>query len=193
MKPALSRYNPVSLEQLRNADKHVFVELASLTSGGLGIRPDGTFPVETAMPLILLSPDFLHLLMQIPQSGSGQLSGVKDAGAKSQGKGSKRTSRSRSRRRKITEQHEKNRVANASRNKGKQGKSKSKGKGKGVPYDATTETGKTEAGENICYDFNLGGCDKTDAGSKCAKGWHVCWKKGCGKSHTSAQHAKAMV
>ena len=36
------------------------------------------------------------------------------------------------------------------------------------------------AGENnepICFDCNLGGCDKAKCGEKCPKGWHKKMKK----------------
>ena len=33
---------------------------------------------------------------------------------------------------------------------------------------------KNQAGENICYGFNLKNCSATSPGGKCNKGHHVC-------------------
>lgn len=192
MRPPLARYNKVSLEQIENADRHVFVELAADTAGGLARRPDGSYPVAVSMTRIINSPEFLFLLMQMP-AASGSSHTVKDtSGAKGSGK-NRGTSRSRSRRRKVTETQEKNAARNAAgkgRGKGKQGKAGKGSKGKGSPpFNAATEVGRTADGLPICYAFNTNGCKEASPGDRCSKGFHVCWKIGCGLSHSSHQHA----
>lgn len=191
MRPALQKYSKVSLEQLENADRHVFTQLAEKTAGGVGVRGDGTFPVEQAMVEILESSEFLFLLMQMPSGAGSSASTIRQPKADNK----RQNSRSRSRRRKITEQQEKNRASNLA-SKGKSGKAKGGGKGRGKggkamgksPFDPSTETGRTSDGSPICYAFNTGGCNATTPGSRCDKGFHVCWKIGCGQSHTSLQH-----
>lgn len=192
MRPALARYSRVSLEQLENADRHVFVELASFTAGGVGVKADGTIPVQAGMKEILSSPDFQFLLMQMPLSGgsSGQASRAVVTRTGGKGRGD---SRSRSRRRKITETQEKNRKAKESnkvsgKGGGKAGRGKaSKGKSKG-PFDSRTEVGRTVDGSPICFGYNTAGCTGCGPGERCTKGFHVCWKIGCGQAHPSSQH-----
>ena len=190
MRPALQKYNKVSLEQLENADRFVFTQLAELTAGGVGVRGDGTYPVEKAMEVILGSSEFLFLLMQMPGGGS---SASTNRQPKAEDK--RQSSRSRSRRRKITEQQEKNRVTNsAGRGKAAKAKAGGKGRGKGgkslgkAPFNPASETGRTSDGSPICYAYNTGGCTATTAGNRCDKGFHVCWKIGCGQPHAGPQH-----
>ena len=195
MRPSAHKYAKVSLEQLENADKHVFIEIGARTVGGVGVRPDGTIPVEVAMRDILNSPEFLFLLMQMPAtSGGNSSSGSKQVSSKGSGK-NRGTSRSRSRRRKVTEMQDRNRKANAtaraSSSSGKGQKTKggkaSKGRSKG-PFDPSTEVGRTVDGAPICFAFNTGGCTECSPGERCSKGFHVCWKIGCGQSSSSHSH-----
>ena len=196
MRPAVHKYAKVSLEQLENADKHVFVEIGARTVGGVGVRPDGTIPVEVAMRDILNSPEFLFLLMQMPStSGGSAASSSKQVSSKGSGK-NRGSSRSRSRRRKVTEMQDRNRKANATargssssgkgQKAGKGGKA-SKGRSKG-PFDPSTEVGRTVDGAPICFAFNTGGCTECSPGERCSKGFHVCWKIGCGQAHSSHSH-----
>lgn len=197
MRVPLTKYNAVTLEQLENADRFVFAELASMTAGGLGVRPDGVFPVEESMAKILVCPEFQFLLMQMP-GGSSSSSGnpPKQAATGDKKRGS---SRSRSRKRKVTQQIEVNRLANIAAGKGKPAKGKSKGgKGKGSgkasqkgPFDASTEVGRMTDGSPICFAFNTGGCNLCAPGERCVKGFHVCWKIGCARPHSSHQHASS--
>jgi hypothetical protein len=195
MRPPVHKYAKVTLEQLENADKFVFIEIGARTVGGVGVRPDGTIPVEVAMQEILKSPDFLFLLMQMPVSGGGSSSsGSKHVANKGAGK-TRGNSRSRSRRRKITEMQDRNRKANESSrsnssgkgSKGGKGGKATKGRAKG-PFDPSSEVGRTVDGAPICFAYNTGGCTECAPGERCSKGFHVCWKIGCGKAHSSHSH-----
>ena len=194
MKAPMTRYCKVSLEQIENADRHVFIELATVTAGGVCVRPDGSYPVVDAMRDIMASSEFAFLLMQMPRHSAAAASS--GAETKALGKNKDRgTSRSRSRRRKLTETHEKNRVANIAAGRGKAVKQNLKGKGKGKgmqkgkgPFDPTTETGRTADGSPICFAYNTGGCALTLTANRCEKGFHVCWKIGCGAAHSSHAH-----
>ena len=67
--------------------------------------------------------------------------------------------------------------------KGK-GKSKGKGKGKGavrMPAELSEGVPSTTRGLPICFDHNLGRCQRPVANGKCDRGLHVCCIKGCFK------------
>ena len=196
-KPPLHGYARITLEQVENADRHVFQRIASLTQSGLLRKANGDYPVEVAMTTVLLEPDFLFLLMQMPLSSSS--------------KGSQSTAdarpvtvrdRSRSRKRKTTEDNARRAAANIAK-KGAKGPAKGaakggrNGSGKGaksagknrVPgFDSATQTNRTAAGEPICYGFQDGSCTVCSPGERCPRGWHVCWFKACGQNHQGRSH-----
>ena len=192
MRPALHKYCRVTMEQVENCDRFVFTELAMRTAGRVGVRPDGTFPVEVALRQIMDSSEFSFLLMQMPAGGNAAKTRSEPSV-----KGAKRSSRSRSRRRRITEEQESNRQRNASDGRAKKPKSKAKGQSKGrgkssskgpAPFNPATETGRTADGFAICYAYNTNGCSLAAPGERCIKGFHVCWKIGCGRAHASNSH-----
>jgi len=39
-------------------------------------------------------------------------------------------------------------------------------------------------GSNICFAFNLQGCDKAKDGKRCRRGLHVCARPGCHGAHS---------
>ena len=78
------------------------------------------------------------------------------------------------------------------------GKHKGKGKGKGkgkrkspMPKLLIGNWSTNRDGEPLCFNFNLQGCDKAKAGSRCDKGWHLCAKPHCLKAHALPDHGAA--
>jgi hypothetical protein len=72
---------------------------------------------------------------------------------------------------------------------GKGGKDSTIGRGTSLPQNLVGKASRTEAGEPICYDYNLEhGCSNAKPGERCSKGWHVCMEPGCGKAHTLKMH-----
>ena len=71
------------------------------------------------------------------------------------------------------------------------GKGKSKGSNKGprVPYQIIQAggVGKTPDGSNICFKYNIEGCDDAADGSSCRRGKHCCAK--CFANHSLKDHS----
>jgi hypothetical protein len=76
-------------------------------------------------------------------------------------------------------------------NKTPKGKGKSKGSNKGprVPYQIIQAggVGKTPDGSNICFKYNIEGCDDASDGSTCKRGKHCCAK--CFGNHSLKDHS----
>ena len=76
-------------------------------------------------------------------------------------------------------------------NKTPKGKGKSKGSNKGprVPYQIIQAggVGKTPDGSNICFTYNIEGCDDASDGSTCKRGKHCCAK--CFGNHSLKDHS----
>jgi len=192
-------YSRVSLEQVANADRYLFTRIAALTTAGVSMRPDGSWPVADAVAAILLEPEFSFLLMQMPgKAGQGSSSSTIPVKRSERG-----DSRSRSRRRKVTEMHAKNRAAKeaaraakgSGKGKGKAGrgagggpKGSGKGRGKFSRFDPAVETSKTADGKPICFGFQDGSCTAAVPGAACPRGMHVCWKISCGLAHAGQDH-----
>lgn len=194
-RPALFQYQRVTMEQIENADRHVFIRLAALTTGGVGQKADGTWPVKEAMDGVLVEPELAFLLMQMPtRAGAGNATSSSNA-TKVTKKSERGDSRSRSRRRKITEQNSRNRAANEatkgtkgnSKSKGA-GKAKGKGKGKASRFNPAVETSRTHDGRPICFAYQDGSCSSVAPGQTCSRGYHGCWKIGCTQTHAGKDH-----
>ena len=64
-----------------------------------------------------------------------------------------------------------------------------KGKGKGRVPEAIMKLGgvaRNPCGENLCYAFNINGCNEAADGAKCRRGLHVCAK--CFSPHSIQNH-----
>ena len=199
----LRGYKVCSLEQVENADRHIFTRLAELTTGGLAKRPDGIFPVAEGVSNIVAESEFTYLLMQMSgaQSSSSasrplqvQQQTVVGKKPKSAARGD---SRSRSRRKRVTEDQQKRAALNrlAREGKGAKGKGRGKGKGKGKGrseafrmMDPLIETNMTANGEPICFGYQDGSCNACQPGQRCPRGWHQCWKIACTQNHRGMDH-----
>ena len=86
--------------------------------------------------------------------------------------------------------------------KGKAPKGKGKGKDRGknnegrrnvgfqMPWGLEGCVANLEDGTNrrLCFGCNLGECTLAQPGQQCPKGFHLCAKPSCGKSHAACDH-----
>ena len=168
--PPDSNYQAVSMAQILQADKQLFIVLAGLSRTGIaptcaGVRPlDAMMAAARADPQVtaLLQPLPVGLANKRPKLQAGVLpppqpyAGVERA--KGSGKGAQR------------------------------GKGAGKGKGSrkgGLPEALRGMHFKTPQGDPICYGYNLpGGCSRGEA----CRNKHVCCMPGCYAEHPLSGH-----
>ena len=156
--PPLANYKFVSVEQILNADKSLWVKVSDSTRGRLNVAtgPRKVFDVE--FEKFCDHPEVLQHLMPLQQSSSAKGSGHHD---------DLPTDRFRH-----------------GGDKGDKGKGKGKGKAKGlgipVPDDCEIFVDITQLSKK----WQVGRCSAmVKAGKRCMIGWHLCWKKNCHRAH----------
>jgi hypothetical protein len=153
----LTGYREISLEQVLQADKQAFIAMSDLCRSGLGRNGVGDRKPEVALIQIRLDPMVMTLLNPLPRGNAQPRPASEPKGSKGHSKGAK--------------------IPGFIRDIAKPSKGKGKGKGKqNLPRAMIGMHGKTEAGEAICYGFNLAGCAACSPGARCPKGFHVCAK-----------------
>ncbi len=190
---------PVSIDQLRQADKRIWelvIEKVSSTAQGLRINGDGTYPVDVALREALADPRVGLLLIHKPRGGGG---GASVAGAKRQQppqrapseapQGTGRTAKKRQRRNQNATQAaaqiaELRSQLAAAQGKGAGGGGRGSAKGSGkaggkpgvrMPRDLQGLRARDDHEQNICFDFNLAhGCQNAVEGGRCRRGRHCC-------------------
>ena len=157
-------YGRTSVSQIVNADKAVWAKLLED-----GIRPrreaNGEFPLDKHLMKALESYAVSFTLLPLPQA---KKPAAPVASPKPQAT-----------------------VKNTWFQKPTKGKGKSKGSSKGprVPYQIVQAggVGKTPDGSNICFKYNIEGCDEAADGASCRRGKHCCAK--CFGSHSLKNHS----
>ena len=155
-------YSRTSFRQVLEADKKLFEELANATRHGVQATVNGR-PLDLVFEDCMNKPEVVHLLQPLMGKSTEYKSEDKPA--------PNRPSPYRS--------------PNPSKSKGK---GKAQGKSKGSPKMPLVLLNggcraTTNAGDAICYGFNLGTCtNKVNAG-RCDRGYHVCALPKCGKHH----------
>ena len=167
-------YAKISMQQLINADRKLFVKLAELTRSGVQLTATGR-PCDAVFKEAMDHPDVLHLLQPLPASSSSAAKRPRDS----------------------------NDDSTSSRPVRPKGKNKGKGRGNNQTSGSVTirmpaglEEGQpgTKGGNPICFDYNLAGCKLSVFKGRCKKGLHVCCYKGCfQQNHTyqTCPHKKA--
>ncbi|CAK9110570.1 unnamed protein product [Durusdinium trenchii] len=167
-------YNEVTVQQVLRADRAAFLLLAErLTT--LKPKPDGTKPLEEALPTVLSHPSVsFHLLPLAKQPDRPP----KDS------KWLKRSQTS------LATQESPNKFLKVKgKGKGKGKGKRDKGRGPNVPKDLIGKALETSDGDRICWPFNMSsGCKDAAVGNACSRGLHVCAEPGCGKAHSLLQH-----
>ena len=167
-------YARTSKQQLRRADEVAFEIMAKATEGGVK-RVGGHRPLDATIDRVLAHRDYNLALQPLPASS-----------------GSSNDKRQ-------TDQDFDRRVAPRTDRAGKGEKGKGKGSKKGTgskgsqdkkPKGALPEQlrhpgcdARDAKGNNICFAYNIDGCDAAPPGGTCPKGRHVCVLASCRKGH----------
>jgi hypothetical protein len=182
---SLPGYAQVTLEQVRRADKEVFMRLAEKTRGGIVQAAGDERPLDCFVDGIISEPRICALLF--PLQGHSRSSGSEGGQSKRGGDEIQRL------------REEVKRLKHSdSGNKGK-GKAKSKGnsKGKGQGKRSTMPSEligmcSTYNGQPLCFNYNTTrGCISGVA--KCDRGLHKCAFPGCGGDHPLKNCTKKAV
>ena len=153
-------YAKTTFRQLLEADKKLFEELSNETRQGVQTTVKGR-PLDLVFEECMNKPEVMHLLQ--PLMGRSNEGKVEDKPHPS------RTSP----------------YKPPSTGKGK-GKNKSKSKSSPKMPTVLVNGGcraTTNAGDPICYGFNLGTCSNKVNAGRCDRGFHVCALPRCGKHH----------
>ena len=169
-------------------------------------RRNGERPLDKALSVVMRSEDVLCLCMPLPtgarssagdeRGGKRTADGVAADETAEQGQ-SKNALKNQNKR--LKQQLAKAKAKAAAALKDLQGKGIGKGaggpgagngtRGFNMPRELVGGVPRDEAGEPLCFDFNMGhGCDKAPPGGKCSKGKHLCCVPGCFKAHAFVAH-----
>ena len=190
----LPGFGKVTTQQLRNADVELWRMVSERCRRGIRVEADGGRPVDTAIKELMFAPEVRFLLMPAmakshPHAGGGNAGSSNDH-TRSNDANSDATSRDRKRIRELEQQ-----LNSVKKQRMNQGGGKSKGRGKRganreipMPAGLLGKNAKTAAGDPICFNFNLAGCNQAGVGGRCPKGLHVCAEPGCGRAHPLKEH-----
>ena len=157
-------YQRITLQQIVNADKKLFLKLAELTRNGIQVTSKGR-PVDMIFEQAMHHPDVLHLLQPMPTPRGGSSSAAPSASSATSAPRPGPYTRP-------------------------QSKGKSKGKSQGsltikMPQGLEQGVPGTRNGNAICFDYNLNKCQLPVNRGRCRKGLHICCFRGCFKQdHT---------
>ena len=158
--PPLANYKFVSVEQVMNADKALWVKVSDSTRGRLNVTTGTPKIFDVEFDKFCEHPEVLQHLMPLQQSSSARGSGHHDDPF-------------------LSHQDVKHGGGKGDKGKGK-GKGKTKGPGIPVPDDCEIFVDNKQ----LCKKWQVGRCSaKVKAGKRCMIGWHLCWKKNCHKPH----------
>ena len=146
------QYARVTLQQLIQADRQVFVEAADRTRQGIQVVASGR-PVDRIWSDAMSCNNVTHLLQPLPLPPPAPL-------------------------------HPRPGPYDDRRGLKGRGRGKGKGKGKGnvrMPAELSDGVPVTTRGLPICFDHNLGRCQRAVTSGKCDRGLHICCIKGCFK------------
>ena len=200
-RPRLQDHSPVSIEQVKMADKEVFYRLGELTRGGFAIL--AVEAAENELPLDKLLKDVMKEQRVQALLNPYRIVGTKDhqnsqpSSSHAESKGDKRLINELNRLQKENKKLKGERTftdynqMGGKGNKGKNGGGKGgKGKGKKQPFNKSLPKqligmSPTVEGEAVCFDYNLPhGCKNAPRGSSsCPKGVHKCMFPTCGGDH----------
>ena len=162
-KEPMEGFAPVSLQQLAAADRELHIRLAEMTRAGFKPGPAGELPLDLPTNQVLEGPELRWMLMPVP----------KRSVAKAPPETPKLT-------KPVQEVDSKrNRVEQPKKNKQEALRLK-RLKRTPMPKQLAGCTPCDDEGNAYCFAFNLGTCSSA---TDCAKGKHLCCKKGGGKKH----------
>ena len=156
--PPLANYRHISVEQVVNADKALWVKVSNDTRGKLQPKTGTDKPFDVSFAKFSEHPEVLQHLTPLQSLGFHKQENQPSNFSGGKGKG-----------------------GNRSDGKGKSSKGKGKpGPGITVPDDCEIQVD----GKQLCKRWQIGRCTaKVKPGKRCMVGYHLCWKKGCHKLH----------
>lgn len=69
-RPPPNHCSPVSMQQIREADKMLWKKLSETTRGGVTEKPDGTRPVQEQLLLLFNDPEVQYQMLPLPKPAS---------------------------------------------------------------------------------------------------------------------------
>jgi hypothetical protein len=167
-------YRRVSLDQLMRLDRELWSSLAQRTRQGLTRPANGSNPLDAIFMPVFQEASVQLLLLPLPASSA---SGRPPAAAHDDSPVSKRALK----RQRQAEAKQRTEDAPSKRPRGADsGKPAPSAMPKGLEGMARS----APDGSNICFAFNLQGCDKAKDGKRCRRGLHVCARPGCHGAHS---------
>lgn len=152
----------VTLQQVVQADRKLFLKLAEMTRSGVQVTATGR-PLDKCFVAATQHPDVLHILQPIPAPRVA------------------RTEKSDQARSGFPYETPKGKGKSKGKNKsGLTGSTKIR-----MPAGLEDGVPATKAGNPICFDHNLGKCHLPVSRGRCRKGLHICCVKNCHKSDHS--------
>ena len=163
--PALEGYRAISIEQVIKADKRLWTRMADATRSAIVPAAGQAKPLDTSLAIFMVDVEVTFLLLPLALP-TGKTAHSEAAPYKKEEK--------------------------------VKGKGKGKPKAKGAKNNAPAKEVKVGAsgcafmtpdGKPICVWFNTAGCNSKNVacGKRCARGWHLCSKPGCGGVHAMGQ------
>ena len=154
----VANYRHISVEQVINTDKALWVKVSNETRGKLQPKTGAEKPFDVAFTKFSEHAEVLQHLSPLQGPGGYVHDRAQTAAAPGKGKGS-----------------------HHSDSKGKA----SKGKGKTTPGIAVPDDCEIFVdGKQLCKRWQIGRCTaKVKPGKRCMVGYHMCWKKACRKLH----------
>ena len=152
-KEPISNYKPVSMQQIIQADRELWIQVSQSTRGK--ILTSTPKPIDEAIKKLAESTSVLYHLLPLPQ-----YSNPKPA---------------------DNPKVDRSRTPKRNRGKGNKGKGKSGGKGGSKPDLPADCVSTDDQGRNICFAYQWGKCQHP--GPMCSRGMHTCWLSKCHGQH----------
>ena len=163
--PAPHGYQMTSFRQILDADKKLFEELCDATRAGVQVTAEGR-PLDKCFVECMNRSEVVHLLQLLPSKHVDNV--FQD---------------------KLVPDRPSPYPVPGVKGKGK-GKTKGKGKDNAKMPWTLVQAGcraRTNAGDPICFGYNLGTCNLPVNRGRCDRGFHVCAVPKCGKHHPFSQ------
>ena len=154
---------PISMQQIREADKALFKRMADATRGTLTQRPDGTRPMEAALTAAMSHPEVQFCLIPMVRTSRPNESNTSSTPKQQKGKGKGLNLK----------------------NDWKKGQAAAN-PGAGLPPGCSH---MTPEGKPVCNGYNRGKCQFAKDGKRCRRGFHVCWKCFKPRPYTTYNHS----
>ena len=176
----------MSVDQVRRADREIFIRMADLTRSGfigLGDPTEDILPLDNILSEVLEEHRIVALLLPLPGS-AGSTRG--QTGEKRQGGEVEKLREEVKRLRSEAKGSGKDRSAAKTGKGGKPGKKKNpKVRFQSMPKELIGQNSVIN-GQPLCFDYNMKkGCSERGV-ERCKKGLHLCSFPGCGGKHSSA-------